>query len=178
VDVEKTASVRDRCPRTLSILPLTSLHDVQKEQGLLQGRTSALELKYSELQTSNRDLMEDLERGKRSLQQQQFAEEKKQMAFEAAEKELKTLLEESKKKASDLAAENEKLQREVAAAKATPPPPPSPPKDSVVGPDVVATLRADITRLQNEKEELIRESKTIEERYKNSRLVCLPAPPP
>ena len=166
------------------MLHLTPLHDLQKEQGVLQERASALELKYSELQTSNRDLVEDLEREKRSarsaeatLQQQQFAEEKKRLAFEAAEKELKTLLEDSRKKASDFATENEKLQQEVAAAKATPPPPPSPLKDAVEDPDVVAILRGEITGLQNEKEELIRESKTIEERYRNSRLVCPPLPP-
>jgi len=152
-------------------------YDVQKEQGLLQGRVS-------ELQTSNRDLMEDLEREKGStrsaeatLQRQQFAEENKRLVFEAAERELKTLLEESRRKANDLATENEKFLQEVAAAKVTLPPPPSPRKDVVDGPDVVATLRADITRLQNEKEELIRDSKTIEERYKNSRLVCSPLLP-
>lgn len=153
----------------------------QKEQGLLQGRILVLEPKCSELQTNNRDLMEDLEREKRSarsaeatLQQQQFAEEKNRLAFEAAERELKALLEESRKKVNELALENEKLQQEVAAAKATPPPPPSPPKVAVEDSGVVAALRADITRLQDEKEELIRESKTIEERYKNSRLVSFP----
>ena len=123
--------------------------------------------------------MEDLEREKRSvrsteapLQQQLFAEERKRLASEAAEREVKTLLEESRKTANDLAIENEKLQQEVTAAKATLPPPPSPPKDAVEGPDVVAALRADITRLQNEKEELVYKSKIIEERYKNSCLVC------
>lgn len=144
---------------------------------------SALELKCSELQTSNRDLMEDLEREKLSarsteatLQQQQFAEENKRLVFEAAEKELKTLLEESRKKVNDFAVENEKLQLEVEAAKTALPPPSSPPKAAVEAPDVMAPLRAEIAKLQNEKEELIRESKTIEERYKNSCLVCFPLP--
>ena len=72
--------------------------------------------------------------------------------------------------------ENEKLLQEIAAAKTTPPPPPSPPKVVVEDPEVVAALRIDITRLQNEKEELIHESKTIEERYKNSHLVSFPLP--
>ena len=129
--------------------------------------------------------MEDLEREKRSarsaeatLQQQLFAEEKKRLASEAAERELKTLLEESRKKVNDFAVENEKLLQEVAAVKATPPPPPSPPKVAVEDPEVVTALQTEITRLQNEKEELIHESKTIEERYKNSRLVRFPLSPP
>ena len=184
MDVEKTASVRDQCPQTLSILHLTLFRfGVQKEQGGLQERISALELKCSELETSARDLMEDLEREKRSvrsaeatLQQQQFAEENKRLVFEAVERELKILLEESRKEANDSAAENQKLQQEIATAKANIPPPPSPPKD-VVRPDVVAALRAENTRLQNENEGLVRESKTIEERYKNSRLVRSSLPP-
>ena len=108
--------------------------------------------------------------------QQLSAEEKKWLALEAAAKETQILLEESRKKAIDLIAENGGLQQELAAAKAIPPPPPSTPKGTVEDPDVVAALRADITELQNEKEELVRRSNTIEERYKNSDLVCSPSP--
>lgn len=119
--------------------------------------------------------MESLEREKSSThsvqivcQQQLFAEEKKRLVLEAAAKEAQNLLEERLVK----------LQQELAAAKAIPPPPPSPPKGAVEDPDVVAALRADITRLQNENEELVRKSNTIEGRYKNGDLVCSPPFPP
>ena len=151
---------------------------LQKEQGILQERVSVLELKCSELQISNRDMAESLEREKSSArsaeatrQQQRFAEEKERLTLEATAKEAQTLLEESRKKANDLIADNEKLQQELAVA-AISPPPPSPPKGIVEDPDVVVALRAKITGLQNEKEELIRKCDTIEERYKNGDLVC------
>ena len=105
--------------------------------------------------------------------QQLVAEEKKRLALEAAAKETQILLEESNK---SLIVEKGKLQQELAAAKAMPPPPLSPPKGTVEDPDVVAALRADITELRNEKEELVRRSNTIEERYKNGDLVCSPHP--
>lgn len=163
---------------------LTSLfHDIQKEQGILQERLSVLELKRSELQTSNRDLMESLERERGSvrsaeatLQHQLFAEEKKRLELEAAAREAKALAEEIRKQVNDLTVENQKLQQEVVAAKAIQLPP-SPPKGPVEDPDLVAALRADTARLQSEIEELVRKSKTIEERYQNSRLVCPPLPP-
>jgi len=88
-------------------------------------------------------------------------------------KETQILLEESNK---FLIVENNKLQQELAAAKAIPPPPLSPPKGAIEDPDVVAALRVDITELRNEKEELVRRSNTIEERYKNGDLVCSPLP--
>jgi hypothetical protein len=99
-------------------------------------------------------------------------EEKKRLALEAVAQEAQKLLEESGKKTGNLIVENEKLMQEIAAVKAIPPPPPSPPKGPVEDPNVVATLRADTARLQNEKEELVRKSDTIEERYKNGDLVC------
>ena len=105
-------------------------------------------------------------------QQQLFEEGKKQFAFEAVAKEAQTLLKESKRKTSDLIVENKGLQQEIVAAKAVYPPPSSPPKVPIEDPNVVAALRADIARLQNEKEELVRRSDTIEERYKNGDLVC------
>ncbi|KAF9652189.1 hypothetical protein BDM02DRAFT_3109613 [Thelephora ganbajun] len=145
-----------------------------KEQGILQGQVSVLEVKCSELQASNRDLVESLERENSSVrsaettfQQQLFAKEKEWL--EAAAKEAR-ILEESMKKVNDLTVENEKLQQEVAATKAIPPPPPIPPKDAIEDSDVVVALRADITRLQNKNEELVRKSNTIEERYKNGDL--------
>lgn len=138
---------------------------------------SALELKCSESQLSNRDLTESLERERSSArsaeaahQQQLFEEEKKRLALETVVKEVQTLLEESKKETSNLTVEREKLQQEIAAQRAIPPPPP--PKGPVEDPDVVAALRADIGTLQNEKEELVRKLDTIEERYKNGDLVC------
>ena len=158
--------------------------DVQKEQGILQERVSVLELKCSELQTSNRDLMEDSEREKLSvrsaeavLQQQQLVEEKNRVAFESAVREANLLAEERGGKVNDLTVENEKLRQEVAAAKAVIQSPPSPPKCAIEDSSVVAALKADMIRLQSEKEELVRKSKTIEERYKNSHLVCSPLPP-
>jgi len=163
---------------------LTSLFSgPQKEQGILQERLSVLELKRSELQISNRDLTESLEHEKNSarsaeatLQQQLSAEEKKRLALEIAAKDAQILLEESRKKATGLAVENEKLRQEIEAAKAIPPPPPSPPKGAVEDLDVVVTLRADVTRLQSEQEELVRKSNTIGERYKSGDLVCPPPP--
>ena len=109
-------------------------------------------------------------------QQQLLGEEKKWLALEAVAKEAQTLLEESRKRTSGLIIENEKLQQEIAAARDISPPPPSPPKGPVEDPDVVAALRADISRLQDEKEELVRKSDTIEERYKNGDLVCFTLP--
>lgn len=109
-------------------------------------------------------------------QQQLFEEEKKRLALEAVAKEAQTLLEENRNKTSDLIVENERLQQEITAAKTIPPPPQSPPKDPVEDPNVLAALRADIARLQNEKEELVRKSDTIEERYKNGDLVCSTLP--
>ena len=136
------------------------------------------------MQAGNRDLAESLEREQRSvrsteatLQQQLFAEEKKRLSLEAAAREAAVIVEESRRRAEDLIAENEKLQREVVAAKAIPPL--SPPKAAAEDTDmIVAALRADISRLQNEKEELVRKSKTVEERYKNGYLVCSRSPPP
>ena len=165
--------------RSIPILRLTSLyHYIQKEQGILQGRVSVLELNCSELQTSNRDLMESLEREKKSLrsaeatfQNQLFAEEKKHLALETATREDKILVEEARKKVTDLNIEIQKLQQEIAAAK-TIQPAPSPPKDTSEDPDLVASLRADITRLESINGELVRKSETIEERYQNSCLVC------
>ena len=158
---------------------LTShFYNAQKEQGILQGRVSVLELNCSELRTSNCDLADSLEREKASvrsaeatLQHQLFAEEKKRLVLEAAAKEDKILVEETKKKVNDLTVEIQKLQQEVAAAKTIQPPPASP-KGAVEDSDLVVALRADITRLQSENEELARKSETIEERYQNSCLVC------
>ena len=112
-----------------------------------------------------------------TLQQQQFSEEKIRIALEAATKEAQILLEESGKKVDGLIVENERLQQEVAAAKIIPPPPPTPPKDAIEDSDEVVALRADVTRLQGEVEELIRRSNTIVERYKNGDIVCSPLPP-
>lgn len=109
-------------------------------------------------------------------QQQQFAEEKERLTLEAAAREARTIAEENRKKVNDLTLECEKLQQEVAAAKAIPPLPPSPPRDAVEDSDVVATLRADIISLQDEKEKLVHKSKAIVERYKNSDLVCSRSP--
>jgi len=95
---------------------------------------------------------------------------------EAVAKDVQALLEESKKKTSDLTVECEKLQQEIAAQKAIPPPPPSLPEGPVEDLNVVAALRDDIGRLQNEKEELVRKLDTIEERYKNGDLVCSTLP--
>ena len=153
----------------------------QKEQGILQERVSALELKCSELQISNRDSAEILERERSSarsaeatLQQQQLAEEKERFTLEAAAKEARTLLEESNKKVNDLIIDNEKLQQELAAAKAIPPS--SPPKGITEDPNMVEGLRDDITKLQNENDELVQKADTIEKRYKNGDLVCLASP--
>jgi len=165
------------------ILPTPHFSDLQKEQGILQERLSALELKCSELQISNRDLTKSLEHEKSSVrsaeathQEQLFAEEKKRLALEAAAKDAQIPLEESRTKVNDLTVENEKLRQEIEAAKAVPPPPPSPPKGAVEDSDVVAALRADVARLQSEQEELVRKSNTIGERYKSGDLVCPPIP--
>lgn len=153
----------------------------QKEQGILQERVSALELRCSELQISNRDSAEILDRERSSArsaeaarQQQQLAEEKGRSTLEAAAKEARTLLEGSNKKVNDLVIENEKLQQELAAAKAIPPP--NPPKNTTEDPNIAQGLRDDISRLQNENGELVRKADTIEERYKNGDLVCLTFP--
>ena len=162
------------------LFSLPSSH-FQKEQGILQERVSALELRCSELQISNRDSAEILERERSSArsaeatrQQQQLEEEKERSTLEAAAKEARALLEGRNKKVNDLIIENEKLQQELAAAKAIPPP--SPPQGTTADPNMAEGLRGDITRLQNENGELVRKANTIEERYKNGDLVCLAFP--
>ena len=106
-----------------------------------------------------------------TFQQQLFAGEKKILSFEAIAKEAQTLLEESRQRVKDLTVEAEKLQQEIASMKATPVPPPSPPKDAAEDSDMVVALRADKARLQNEIEELVHKSNTIEERCKSGDLV-------
>lgn len=149
---------------------------IQKEQGTLQERVSALELKCTELQNSNRDFTESREReissarsAEATFQQQLFAEEKK--SLEVSLTEAQNSLGESRKKVEDLTTEVEELQQEVAVMKAVPQPPPSPPKDVVGDSDIVVALRADNARLQGEKEELVHKFNTTEDRYKSGALV-------
>lgn len=106
-----------------------------------------------------------------TFQKQLFAEEQKILSLEAVAKEAQTLLEESSNRRKDLTAELEKLQQEVAVAKAVPQSLPIPPEAVVEDSEVVVTLRADIARLQNEREEFVRKFNTIEERYKSGDLV-------
>ena len=114
-----------------------------------------LELRWSELQTSNRDLMEGTEREKRSaspaeavLQQQQQLVEKNRLASEGAVREVNLLVEERGKRVNDLIVENEKFRQEVAvAAKAVLQSPQSPPKCAIEDPGVVAALKGEVARL-------------------------------
>lgn len=106
-----------------------------------------------------------------TFQKQLFAEEKKSLSFEAATKEAQVSLEESRNKVKGLTWEVEKLQKELAETKAIPPPPPSPPKAIAEDSGAVVALRADVARLESEKEELVRRFNNIEERYKRDDLV-------
>lgn len=125
--------------------------------------------------------MESLEREKGSahsaeatFRNQLFAEEKKSLSLEAVAKEAQTSLEETRKRMEDLANEIERLQQEVVAAKSIPPPPQSPPEGAFEDSDIVVSLRADISRLQNENGDLLQKSNTIEERYRSGNLVGSP----
>ena len=113
-------------------------------------------------------------RSAESAFQKQLSAEEKSHSLEAAMEEAQTSLEESRNKVKDLAGEIQKLQKELAETKAIPPPPPSPPKAIAEDSGVAVALRADVTRLESEKEGLIRRSNNIEERYKRDDLVRLP----
>ena len=106
-----------------------------------------------------------------TFQQQLFAEEKKSLSLEAAAKETQTFLEESRTRVEDLTAELEKLQLEVVAMKALPQ---HPKKGAVEDSSVVVAQRAEIARLQGEKDELVLKFNTTEDRYKSGDLVRSP----
>ena len=91
-------------------------------------------------------------------------------------KETNVLIEEIRKKVDDFIVKNKEFQQETVVVGAIQPPP-NLPKDAVEDSDLVAALRADITRLQNKNEELICKSKAIERRYRDGCLVRFLFPP-